>query len=164
MVTGAAQGLLWGRDNRHRKGAEAGSSQGPGSHVNNELPPAGAGGDSSPPPYRGCWLGTKGAGSLGQEPTLLPSLCGWGSTPALLVTSGLTLKFGCAQVVGEAQWPPREQRPQPLYENWLSFGIRTAESRNMRPHPLCGPPPTHVKRHTLGKATALPGPPLLNPE
>lgn len=93
--------------------------------VNNELPPARAGGDSSPPPCRACWprwLRTKGPGALAKHQHFSPPCAGRGSTPALLVTR-LPSTPGCVQeVVREAQLPPREQRPQILSENRLAWG------------------------------------------
>lgn len=48
-VTGVAQGLLLGRDNNRGRAGWQQLSQERGFHINNELLPARAGGDSSPP-------------------------------------------------------------------------------------------------------------------
>lgn len=145
-VTGAARGLLWGRDNRQRKGVEAGSSQEPGSPpVNNELPPARAGGDSSPCRTRQWGVGGGGVGNpgprqlqLGAKALPLPVQVGFNPSPP---GNWLDFKVWVCPRGPEAQSPPREQQPPLLDENQLGFGSGTAGSAHTGPHPLSGPPP-----------------------
>lgn len=99
-------GASVGRDNRHRKGGVVRSSQGPGFHVNNELPPARAGGDSSPPSRGACWprwLSTKGPGALAERHTPpLPVRVGINPSPS---GGWLDFKAWVCQVVGRLNCP-----------------------------------------------------------
>lgn len=125
------QGLLRGRDNRRRKGVEAGPPRSPGSCQQWAAQPGQE--VTHPPAAPGSAGGARGPGGCGQEPRPCPSLCGRGSTSPpgnWLDSQGRVCPRG-----PEAPSPPGGQRPPLLYENRPGFGSGTAGSSHTGPHP-----------------------------